>query len=45
MRPIFSARVGLGYRTLGVQEGDDIVWFRIGSHAEYDQLLSQLRRG
>lgn len=25
-RPIFSVRVGLGYRALGVREGEDIVW-------------------
>ena len=38
--PIYSARVGLHYRALGERQGDDtIVWFWIGSHAEYDQLL------
>ena len=44
-RPIYSARVALGYRALGVQEGDDLIWFWIGSHADYDRLLSQSRRG
>jgi hypothetical protein len=42
VRPIFSARVGLHYRAVGVREGNDIFWFWIGSHAEYDRLLSQL---
>jgi hypothetical protein len=28
-----------------VREGSDIIWFWVGSHAEYDRLLSQLRRG
>ncbi len=41
-RPIFSARVGLGYRALAVREGDVWIWFWIGSHAEYDRLLTQL---
>lgn len=41
-RPIFSARVGLQYRAVGVRDGDDIFWFWIGSHAEYDRLLSGL---
>jgi len=41
-KPVFSARVGLGYRALGVREGDEIVWFWIGSHSEYDQLVSSL---
>jgi hypothetical protein len=40
-RPIFSARVGLRYRAVGIREGNDIFWFWIGSHAEYDHLLSQ----
>jgi len=38
--PIYSARVGLHYRAVGERQDDDrIVWFWIGSHAEYDQLL------
>lgn len=37
--PIVSVRVGLGYRAVGVRKGDDIVWFWIGSHAEYDRLV------
>ena len=41
-RPISSARVGLHYRAVGVRQGNDISWFWIGSHAEYDHLLSQL---
>jgi hypothetical protein len=35
----FSVRVGLGYRALGVMEGLTIVWFWIGSHADYDRLI------
>ena len=34
----WSVRVGLGYRALGVLEESVIVWFWIGSHAEYDRL-------
>jgi len=34
--------VGLGYRALGILEGEVIVWFWIGTHAEYDQLLRAL---
>lgn len=41
-RPIFSARVGLHYRAVGIRQDDDISWFWIGSHADYDRLLSQL---
>ena len=39
-RPIYSARVSLGYRALGVVAADDIVWFWIGSHDEYERLIS-----
>ena len=37
---LYSVRVGLGWRALGLLEGDTITWFWIGSHAEYDQLIS-----
>jgi hypothetical protein len=36
---IHSARVGLGYRALGQMDGEDIVWFWIGPHGDYDKLL------
>jgi len=35
----WPVRVGLHYRALAVQRGDDCVWFWIGSHAEYDKLI------
>ena len=41
-RPIYSARVGIDYRVVGVRDGEDIHWFWIGSHAGYDHLLSRL---
>jgi hypothetical protein len=34
--------VGLGWRAVGVRDGDTMVWFWIGSHADYDRLLSEL---
>ncbi|MCC6124077.1 MAG: hypothetical protein IT426_03885 [Pirellulales bacterium] len=40
--PTYSARVGIGYRAVGVLDGDAIAWFWIGSHAKYDRLLEQL---
>lgn len=33
-----SFRVGLRYRALGVECPDGILWFWIGSHAEYDRI-------
>jgi hypothetical protein len=38
--PIYSVRIGLGYRAVGVIEGDTIYWHWIGSHADYDRLIS-----
>ena len=38
-KPISSVRIGLGYRALGTKTGDEVVWFWIGSHAEYDRLV------
>jgi hypothetical protein len=35
---IYSARIGLGYRALGQMDGEVIIWFWIGSHADYDKL-------
>ena len=41
-QPIYSVRVTLDYRALGVRESDTMIWFWIGSHAEYDRRLSSL---
>ena len=41
-RPVFSVRVSIDYRALGVLDEDDIVWFWIGPHHEYDQLLKRI---
>jgi hypothetical protein len=34
-----SVRVGLHYRALAVEVPAGLLWFWIGSHSEYDQLL------
>ena len=41
-QPIYSVRIGIGYRAPGLLEGDHIYWFWIGSHADYDALLKRL---
>lgn len=40
--PIYSVRVSKNYRAVGQREGDTMIWFWIGSHAEYDKLLSNI---
>ena len=38
----YSVRIGIHYRALALREGDSLLWFWIGTHADYDTLLSQL---
>ena len=35
----WSVRVGLRYRALAVEVDDGLLWFWIGSHAAYDELI------
>jgi hypothetical protein len=38
--PIYSARIGLNHRALGLLEDDVVTWFWIGPHDEYERLLA-----
>ena len=38
--PLYSVRVGRGYRALGLLEGDTVTWIWIGSHDEYERVLA-----
>jgi len=40
--PTYSARVGISYRAVGALDGDTVIWFWIGTHADYDTLLERL---
>lgn len=40
--PLWSVRVTDSYRAVGVRRDDVIVWFFIGTHAEYDRMLAKL---
>jgi len=35
----WSVRIGLRYRALAVEVDGDLLWFWIGSHADYDALV------
>ena len=39
---VYSIRVGIGWRALGVIGGEDIIWFWIGSHADYEKLINKI---
>ena len=41
-QPIYSVRITRDYRAVGVREGNSMIWFWIGSHADYERLLDQL---
>ncbi|BAZ06365.1 hypothetical protein [Calothrix sp. NIES-3974] len=35
----WSVRAGLGHRALGIEVEHGILWFWIGTHAEYERLI------
>ncbi len=35
-----SARVGLQHRALAVEADDGLLWFWIGSHADYERMIN-----
>ena len=35
----WSARIGDHHRTLAVESPDGLIWFWIGTHADYDRLI------
>ena len=39
---IWSVRISDTYRAVGQRQGESIVWFFIGTHAEYEALLARL---
>lgn len=41
-QPIYSVRISISCRAVGVLAGEEIIWFWIGSHSEYDKLLARL---
>jgi hypothetical protein len=39
-RQLWSVRIGINYRAIGMEKPEGIVWFWIGTHADYDKMLS-----
>ena len=37
---LWSARVGIHYRAVAVEDDGNLVWFWIGHHSEYDHLIA-----
>jgi hypothetical protein len=40
---VWSVRIGDHYRALARRDGDLIIWFWIGTHEDYNNLINQLR--
>ncbi|MFZ1757476.1 MAG: hypothetical protein WAU10_27260 [Caldilineaceae bacterium] len=40
--PYYSVRIGRGYRAIDIAEEDEILWFWIGAHDEYERILRGL---
>jgi mRNA-degrading endonuclease RelE of RelBE toxin-antitoxin system len=38
-RRTYSVRIGIHYRALGLREGDEITWYWVGKHDEYERLI------
>lgn len=43
-RPVYSVRISRNYRALGVQQDNRMIWFWIGSHADYNKILKEMGR-
>ena len=41
-KPIYSVRINIDYRAVGIQQENEIIWFWIGSHTDYSKLLARL---
>lgn len=39
-KQLWSVRVGDHYRALGTEKPEGVLWFWIGTHTEYDRLIS-----
>lgn len=40
---VYSIRITKSYRALGVVMDEEIVWFWIGSHSDYDKLIKTIK--
>jgi hypothetical protein len=42
IKPIYSIRITLSYRAIGIKENNTMIWFWIGSHSDYNNLIASL---
>ena len=41
-KPVYSVRINVEYRAVGIQNENEIIWFWVGSHDDYIKLLARL---
>ena len=41
-KPIYSVRINIDCRAVGIVDNAEIIWFWIGSHREYEKILQKL---
>jgi hypothetical protein len=41
-KSVYSIRIDIFWRALGRRKGNDVIWFWIGPHDEYDELITHL---
>jgi hypothetical protein len=42
VKPIYSARISKDWRVVCIRNGDTVIWYWVGSHADYDTLIKKL---
>ena len=42
--PVYSIRIAIDYRAVGILQNGKVIWFWVGSHSDYDKLLSSLKK-
>ncbi|MDR4521315.1 MAG: hypothetical protein R3E36_12110 [Nitrosomonas sp.] len=40
-KPVYSVRISLDYRAVGIVDNAEILWLWIGSHGEYEKILQK----
>lgn len=38
----WTARIGMDYRVLAVEDGNDFIWVWIGTHDEYERMIKDM---
>ena len=41
-RLVYSVRIGMHWRAIGIKDADTLTWFWIGSHSDFDTLIDSL---